>query len=355
MPDYKLNTSNHINNLVKLGVVIQKYLSGQLSDADISHEVFQTAINKSCVENGFFTESNIFYALRSIAMMLDEDNLLQWISRYSKSDRDESNRKTIGVVMAGNIPLVGFHDFLCVLISGNKFLGKLSHNDSLLLPALAQILIGIDSRYQDRISFTKDKIQGFDAVIATGSNNTSRYFEYYFGKYPHIIRKNRSSIAIIKGDETFEELCLLTEDMFMYFGLGCRNVSKIFVPTGYNFLLLTEACKQFADYIHHNNFRNNYDYYKTIFLMNNQAFIDGGFYILQENQLLHNPVSVFHYEYYSSISDVLKFIEGNKDNLQCIAGKMTEIAGIIPFGMAQKPQLWDYADNIDTLEFLFKL
>jgi hypothetical protein len=259
------------------------------------------------------------------------------------------------VVMAGNIPLVGFHDFLCVLISGNCFLGKLSRNDYYLLPTLAQILTSIDSRYKERITFTTDKIQGFDAVIATGSNNTSRYFEYYFGKYPHIIRKNRNSIAILSGHETPEDLAALTMDMFLYFGLGCRNVNKIFVPAGYNFFQLTEACKQFADYINHNNFRNNYDYYKTIFLMNNQSFIDGGFYILQENQLLHNPVSVFHYEYYIVISEVQSFIADNKENLQCIVGNMAEIPGIIPFGKAQKPHLDDYADNIDTIEFLLKL
>jgi hypothetical protein len=355
MPDQKFNIANHISNFIDLNVFIKNFLTGNLSASDKSGEALQMAIHKSCSENGFFTVSNVQFALSSIAMMLEEDNLRQWTGMYMELDTDERNRKTVGVVMAGNIPLVGFHDFLCVLISGNNFLGKLSRNDCFLLPALAQILIGIDSRYQDRIFFTLDKIQGFDAVIATGSNNTSRYFEYYFGKYPHIIRNNRNSIAIIKGDETYEELCSLTEDMFLYYGLGCRNVSKIFVPKGYNFSLLTEACKQFADYLHHNNYRNNYDYYKTIFLMNNMAFIDGGFYILQENQLLHNPVSVFHYEFYSGISDVLSFITDNKENLQCIVGKMTEIVGITPLGMAQRPQLWDYADNIDTVDFLLKL
>ena len=257
--------------------------------------------------------------------------------------------------MAGNIPLVGFHDFLCVLISGNKFLGKLSQNDPYLLPALSQILIEIDNRYQDYISFTTDRISGFDAVIATGSNNTARYFEYYFGKYPNIIRKNRNSIAVLSGNETKEELALLAEDMFLYFGLGCRNVSKIFVPTGYNFFLLTEACKQFAGFLNNNKFRNNYDYYKTIFLMNNQAFIDGGFYLLQENQLLHNPVSVFHYEYYPDRSHFIDFITENKENLQCIVANIPDLPEAIPFGSAQKPGLGDYADNIDTIEFLLKL
>ena len=326
-----------------------------MSETDTNRIGLHEAISKSCTENKFFTKNSIHSALSSIAEILEENKLVEWISGYRNFDSCKIPNKTIGVVMAGNIPLVGIHDFLCVLISGNRFLGKLPRNDCFLLPALANILTGIDKRYAEYIIFTADKIQGFDAVIATGSNNTSRYFEYYFGKYPHIIRKNRNSIAVINGHETEEELTALTEDMFLYFGLGCRNVSKIFVPAGYNFFRLTEACNQFSDYLNHNNFRNNYDYYKTIFLMNNQAFIDGGFYILQENKLLQNPVSVFHFEYYTDISEVQCFITDSKENLQCIVGNMAEIPGIIPFGKAQKPQLGDYADNIDTIEFLLKL
>lgn len=355
MSDYKSNTSNHIKNFTQLGIVITKYFSGSLPETDNSVTILNEAISRSCAENGFFTQGNVRYALQSIATMLDENSLTQWISNYPIEKVSEKSPKTVGVVMAGNIPLVGFHDFLCVLMSENKFLGKLSKNDRYLLPAIAEILIDTDNLYQKSISFTTEKIQGFDAIIATGSNNTSRYFEYYFGKYPNIIRKNRNSIAVLSGHETAEELILLVRDMFLYFGLGCRNVSKIFVPEAYNFFQLTDACKQFADYINHNNFRNNYDYYKTIFLMNNQAFIDGGFYLLQENQLLHNPVSVFHYEYYSDIAEVQNFIAANKENLQCIVGNITEIPQSTPFGKAQQPGLQDYADDVDTIEFLLKL
>jgi hypothetical protein len=355
MPDVKFKTSNHIKNFKCLSSVIQKYLSGKLHKTDFNYRLLQEAINISCKENGFFTKDSIYFALSSIADMLEEDNMEKWLCNYKNLYSNESNSRTIGVILAGNIPLVGFHDFLCVLISGNRFLGKMSTKDLYLFPALAKILICIDSRYADYINFTTDKLQGFDAVIATGSDNTARYFEYYFRKYPHIIRKNRKSIAVLRGNESYNELTSLSDDIFLYFGLGCRNVSKVFVPKNYNFTSLIEVCKRFTHYFNHTNYRNNYDYNKTIFQMNNQVFIDGGFYLLQENSLLNSPVSVIHYQYYSDTEELKSYIANNMDNLQCVIGNMVEIDGSIPFGRAQRPQIGEYPDNIDTIEFLLNL
>ncbi len=355
MQESKPYVSKHIDNFSKLRSVILDYLAGKLNQQEFYFTTLSSAVQKSCVDNGYFTENNIRYALNSIADIIQGKEMSKWLSYYELDDKPENISKKIGVVMAGNIPLVGFHDFLCVIVSGNQFLGKLSKQDRFLLPALADILMEIDRSYKAQISFTVDKIQGFDAVIATGSNNTARYFDYYFGKYPNIIRKNRNSIAILNGEETKEELTLLVDDMFLYFGLGCRNISKLFVPIGYDFKELIQASQKSSDYINHNNFRNNYDYYKTIFLMNNLPFYDCGFYLIQESPLLHNPVAVFNFEYYSSMNKIIDFINENSGNLQCIVGNRPEIAGVVKFGEAQKPGLMDYADNIDTLKFLLSL
>ncbi len=355
MPENKRHAEKHSKNFASLGSVLLNFLSGNLSTEDKNHSLLSTAIVNSCKENGYFTNDSIRYALKAIGEMLAQPKLATWANIYKLNRQFANSPKTIGVVMAGNIPLVGFHDFLCVLITGNHFLGKLSQQDRHLLPAIAEILIEIDRGYKHCIQFTQDKIQGFDAVIATGSNNTARYFEYYFGKYPHIIRKNRNSIAVLSGNETHDELNSLAEDMFLYFGLGCRNVSKLFVPEGYDFNRLANASASFSHYIDHNHFRNNYDYYKTIFQMNNLAFIDCGFFILQENPSLHNPVSVIHYENYSDEEQIRRFMDENHENLQCIIGNSFEVDGILPFGNAQKPQLSDFADNIDTLNFLLEL
>jgi hypothetical protein len=352
MPENKFNTETHIRNLAKLGSLLRAYLIGTMDDNDSVSIILDPAIKKSINENNYFTLENIRYALNAITEMLSEDKLKEWMSHYKAAYLSQKKPKTIGVVMAGNIPMVGFHDFLCVLITGNKFLGKLSQNDQYLLPALAEILFQIDKRYQDFISFTSGKISDFDAVIATGNNNSARYFEHYFGKYPHIIRKNRNSIAILDGNESRDELIGLANDMFLYFGLGCRNVSKLFVPSGYDFTMLIEASNIFVDYLNHNSFRNNYDYYKTIFQMNNIPIIDSGFFILQENELMQTPVAVYSYSFYSEPESIKNFISENYENIQCIVGNQNEIEGIIPFGQAQRPHLNDYADNVDTVQFL---
>jgi hypothetical protein len=251
--------------------------------------------------------------------------------------------------MAGNIPLVGFHDFLSVLISGNSIIAKTSSKDAELIIYLSEILCSINPGFRERIRFTDGLLTGFDAVIATGSDNSSRYFEYYFGKYPHIIRKNRNSIAVIDGTETDTELENLGIDIFSYFGLGCRNVSKAFLPEGYDFHTMIKNWDKFSDVINHNKFANNYDYNMAIYLVNKEKFLDTGYLLLKESTELSSPVSVLYYEFYNSVQTVSARINYLREKIQCVTGK-----NHLAFGKAQFPKLWDYADNIDTLDFLLK-
>jgi hypothetical protein len=264
--------------------------------------------------------------------------------------------KKVAVVMAGNIPLVGFYDFMCVLISGNIFIGKLSSQDKFLLPAIAKELTNIEPSVSKYIVFTEERLPAFVAVIATGSNNSSRYFEYYFGKYPHIIRKNRNSIAILNGKESKEDIDFLADDIFLYFGLGCRNVTKIFVPEGYDFTMLKKALRKYKDCLSmHSKYMNNYDYNKSIFLINQIPHTDLGFCLLKEDVSIASPISVLNYEYYINISDVINSISINRDNIQCLVAGKTYTNYTVPFGKSQQPELFDYADGVDTMEFLISL
>jgi len=257
--------------------------------------------------------------------------------------------------MAGNIPAVGFHDFLSVLLAGHHLLAKLSSDDQYLLPDIAEILINIEPSFNDHITFTLEKIQDFDAVIATGSNNTSRYFNYYFGKYPHIIRKNRNAIAVLGGNESRDELNGLAEDIFTYFGLGCRNVSRLFVPKDYDFKAFYEGIEGFSDIGNHHKYVNNYDYNKSVFLVNMEPHFDNGFLILKENAAIASPVSVMHYERYENLDEVNSFVSRESESIQCVVSALTEVQGSIRPGSAQHPKLWDYADGVDTLRFLLNL
>lgn len=305
--------------------------------------------------NGWFTEDNLQYALKSWSEALSEENIRQWISAYTIT---ETTPKTVALVMAGNIPLVGFHDFLSVLISGNKVLVKLSSNDKHLLPFLSSYLIAVEKGFNNYISFTEEKLEDFDAVIATGSNNTARYFDYYFGKYPNIIRKNRNSVAVLTGQETTEQLEGLANDIFRYFGLGCRNISKLYLPKDYNFDIFFKAMYSWKQVIHDSKYMNNYDYNKAVYLMSTNEsrgnLLDNEFMMLKEDPGFSSPISVVFYESYEDIDMVKKQLASEIENIQCIVSK----AGIdkeIDFGETQNPQLWDYADDIDTLDFLLKL
>jgi len=305
-------------------------------------------------QNPWFTESNLEYALTEIANSLSKENLEKWTSMYPTL-QNEQEAKRVGVITAGNIPLVGFHDFLSVLISGNKFVGKLSSKDDKLMPAVIKLLFDIEPKFKDYIFISENKLENFDAVIATGSNNSARYFEYYFGKYPHIIRKNRNSVAVLTGNETDEELQLLPDDIFLYFGLGCRSVSKLFLPDNYDLDNIFRNSLKYKEIINHNKYANNYDYNRAIYLMNLTEFKDNGIMLMKEDINMASPVSVVYFENYSKIDTVKQRLEIEKDSIQCIVTNKDIIPNAIPFGESQNPQLWDYADNIDTVEFLLNL
>jgi len=256
--------------------------------------------------------------------------------------------------MAGNIPLVGFHDFISVLISGNYLIVKQSSDDNQLLPVLAKILIKIEPSFAERIRFSNGKLENFDAIIATGSDNTARYFNFYFGKYPHIIRKNRNSAAVLTGKENQKELTLLGEDIFRYFGLGCRNVSKLFVPVGYSFDIFYESIADFVDVINHHKYRNNYDYFKSVYLVNRVTHLDNGFLILKQDESFASPPPVVFYEFYENQKQLNQLLDMKHEQIQCIVSIDNNIKNSILPGKAQQPELWEYADGIDTIGFLLE-
>lgn len=317
---------------------------------DLFFDDFESLIHASQHHNGWYTPQQVYFSVQSWANALSATKLDQWLARYTFV---EKNPKTVALILAGNIPLVGFHDFLSVLISGNKALVKLSSNDQQLLPFLAKYLVTVAPELSDFIAFTDGKLEHFDAVIATGSNNTARYFEYYFRDKPGIIRKNRNSVAVLTGKETRDELVKLGEDIFRYFGLGCRNVSKLFVPKGYDFKDFFEAMYDYRDLIDYEKYANNYDYNKAVFLMSRFNILDNGFLTIKEDAAYGSPISSVFYEYYDDVSDVTKRIEADRDQIQCVVSG--QIDHSVPFGKTQQPELWDYADDVDTMQFLLSL
>ena len=318
---------------------------------DAFFEPFVSLINQLHESNSWFKRDQLHFAFKSWSNALTNDNLTKWLSAYNLP---EDKLKTIGLILAGNIPMVGFHDILSVLISGNKALIKLSSNDALLIPVLLNYLSTVEPQFKDRYEITKDKLQNFDAVIATGSDNTARYFDYYFGKYPNIIRKNRNSVAVLNGSESKEDMLALGEDIFRYFGLGCRNVSKLFVPKDYNFDDFFGGLFQFKDILDDDKYTNNYDYNKAVFLMSNFKLLDNGFFTIKEDASYASPISSAFYEYYTDINEVDKKLKTDADKIQCIVSNDL-VLNSIAFGSTQKPELWDYADNVDTIDFLLSL
>ena len=308
---------------------------------------------KSGNHNPWFTDENIDFALTEISNSLHQENLEKWMSMYPQL-QNEQEAKRVGVITAGNIPLVGFHDFLSVLITGNIFVGKLSSKDDKLMPRVIKLLIEINPKFKKYITLSESKMENFDSVIATGSNNSARYFEYYFGKYPHIIRKNRNSVAVLTGEETDEELQLLADDIFLYFGLGCRSVSKLFLPDGYDLDYVFRNSLKHKNVINHNKYANNYDYNRVIYMMNKIEFKDNGIMLLKEDIAYASPVSVVYYENYSKPETVKKRLLSDNEMIQCIVSKESLIGNTVKFGETQKPKLWDFADNIDTIKFLIE-
>lgn len=305
--------------------------------------------------NGWFIEKNVRYMLAALGKSLTKVNLEKWIKPYEHGLEKDKKASTVGVVMAGNVPVVGFHDFLSVLISGNKILAKLSSDDSKLLPLIADLLIDIEPGFKEMVEYTSDRLTNFDAIIATGSNNTSRYFEYYFGKYHNIIRKNRNSIALITGDETDDDLHNLSRDIFMYFGLGCRNISHILIPEGYDLNNMLRIFSLNEEVTTNHKYFNNYEYNKAIYLVNSKKHFDTGNLLLTEDSSFSSPVSVLHYQYYNDIKLANRLLEVNSSKIQCVVTKSNLVKDAVPLGLSQSPQLLDYADGIDTMKFLINL
>ncbi|WP_324027586.1 acyl-CoA reductase [Maribacter sp. BPC-D8] len=345
-----------IEAFVKLGnflstfceLITSNTISDHLNDKWI--ERFKTEAVRAQHYNGWFSEENVVHAFQEWSNVLTQSNLENWLNAYDLNSNEE---KTVALIMAGNIPLVGFHDLLCVLVTGNKALVKLSSNDQKLIPLLIDYLIEIEPFFKDRVTFTKEKLENYDAVIATGSNNTARYFEFYFGKKPNIIRKNRNSVAVLTGKETTEELTALSEDIFRYFGLGCRSVSKIYIPKEYNIDTFFKAMFPYSDIINHNKYANNYDYNKAVYLMSEFKILDNGFLILKEEKSFGSPIASLFYEYYEDIPALKNYLHNEEDKIQCIVSSGV-IEGEILFGQTQKPSLNDYADGIDTVDFLLR-
>jgi hypothetical protein len=328
-----MNILQRINTLEALG----KFLMA-------NDEKLIAAKQKANIDNNFFTEDFINISLNKIVTQFLQKPLLEaWLSNYSIIEN--STPKKVGIVAAGNIPLVGFHDLLCVYLSGHLPVIKLSSKDT----ALMQVVIDFINQAAPIITVAP-MLKNCDAYIATGSNNTSNYFEYYFGKYPNIIRKNRTSVAILTGNETATELQALADDMLLYFGLGCRNVTKLYVPNNYNFEPLINACKTYLWMEHHNSWRNNYDYQLSIHVLNGAYYMSSGALLFTESMSLFSPIAQVHYEFYNDINIVDNELNSLQEQIQCIVG-----ATSISFGSTQTPSLNDYADSIDTMQFLIDL
>ncbi len=338
------------------------------------YEAFDEVVRSAHYRNGWFTEDNVRHMLKGLSVMLDADRLRDWLNRYPVSNgsspsateqptrlRSEASAgeatnnqkhapRTIGLILAGNVPLVGFHDLLCVLISGHRAHVKCSSDDAGLTPAVLTLLGCISPDLAARAVVSKGKLGDVDAVIATGSNNTARYFDHYFGHLPHIVRKSRTSVAVLDGSETEAELVALGEDLFRYFGLGCRNVSKLFVPRDFDLDRLFNAIFPWQHLAQHNKWANNYDYHKAIWLMDRVPLIENGFVLFKEDPALHSPLGSLYFAWYDDRSAVEVELMKQVDHIQCIIGH-----GHLPFGSAQSPGPQDYADGVDTMRFLSNL
>ena len=329
-----LSTEQRIGLLCRLG----EYMDGnELAWMDVQ--------DRAVGANQWFTPTHVSLAIDNIVNeFLQKDKLHQWVANYSVPSTD----KLVGIVMAGNIPLVGFHDFICGFVSGHKLLLKLSSKDEVLLKHLIAKLEEWEPEISEQVTIA-ERLNNCDAYIATGSNNTARYFEQYFGKYPHIIRKNRTSVAILDGTETDEDLALLADDVYLYYGLGCRNVTQVCVPRDYNFERLITIFNRHNDYADLNKYKNNYDYHLAIYLLNRVPYMSNESLLLVENDMPFSAVSVLHYKFYDKKEELINQLKQSEE-IQAIIGK-----GFIPFGDSQKPSLSDYADDVDTMAFLCEL
>jgi len=339
-----MNFNQRLEVLLSLG----NFIRGNI-ETDNFNQIFEQIYHK----NNWFTAENVKKSLMHIAdYYLEEQKLNQWLCKYNLQYSSEA--KTVGLTMAGNIPLVGFHDLLCCFISGNIAQIKLSHKDKVLLPFLINLIAEKFPEIKKYIVFV-ERLNKFDAIIATGSNQTASYFEYYFGKYPHIIRKNRNAVAILDGTESPGNLKLLSDDIFTYFGLGCRNVAKLFLPEKYNFDGFFKAIQHWQWLDNHYRYSNNYYYYKSIFLVNQTPHFDNNFLLVKEDKQFSPPPAMLFFEYYSDVEELKNELLTINDQLQVVVGERKYFPDAVSWGQSQYPELWDYSDNIDTLDFLITL
>jgi len=342
-------------NLEKRIAVFASLGKAMRSRVEQRDDSYETLCRQAYLKNNWFTKESIDSAMMAWSNVLTGEQITGWLKEYHIPGTFTG--KKIGVINAGNIPLVGLHDFIAVLVSGHYYLGKNASEDNLLLPYIASLLAETSPDFQNQFQFI-DRLTQFDAVIATGSNNSSRYFESYFSKVPHIIRKNRNGIALLDGNESKEDFEKLGTDIFQYFGLGCRNVSKLYVPQEYNFNSFFEAMYSFSEIMQHNKYMNNFDYNNAMLLMKQIPFLQNGFLIIREEERISSPISVVHYEKYSDIEQLAEILDKAEEQVQCVITKrelnLKSLLKdrVVDFGKAQFPALNDYADGVDTIEFL---
>lgn len=357
--------NGRISAFAKAGSLLTSYLNGKLGENKESDwkEKIDIALQTAEAKNPWFTQENLEYCLQQWSEALEKEKLESWLAPYHLQN---ISPQTVAIIAAGNIPLVGLHDVMTVILTGHRALIKVSGNDDVLLPLILDLAKSHLAELEDSYQFTKEKLEGYDAVIATGSDNTARYFEYYFGKKPHIIRKNRNSIAVLTGDESIEDMIALSEDVFRYFGLGCRSVSHLKIPRGYNFDRFFNGMYSKRDLINNRKYLNNYDYNKAVYLMSEFDCLDNEFLIIKEEENSYtSPIASLGYSYYENLDEVATEISSNQDELQCVVSSaetrhkmgLSNLTApqFVDFGMTQQPQLSDYADGVDTVDFLIGL
>ncbi len=341
-----MNLKQRINGFVQIGSFLERHINKQYHHSETQlHLGLEKLVETAAIYNHWFTPEYVNLSLKNLSTMLRKNEVELFCTPIL-----EKPAKTIAIVCAGNIPLVCFHDVLCVLLCGQRVLIKMSSDDNVLLPFILKLLVHYEAGFEEKILFATGKLSDFDAIIATGSNNTSNYLHYYFSKYPNIIRKSRTSIAVLDGTETSEDLKNLGHDIFDYYGLGCRNVSKVLVPNNYSFNHFFESIVDFGSVVNNKKYGNNYDYYRSIYLLESEKFLDNNFLILKESNQLFSPVSVLFYESFSTNNDIHEYIKNNQNSIQCVIGK-----DFIPFGYSQQPVISEFADKINTVDFLLNL
>ncbi|WP_088341218.1 acyl-CoA reductase [Robiginitalea sediminis] len=343
---------NIVKAIVTLGDELQRYLAPDRGPQPLENALqWDVLLEEVRIKNPWFTPEQVQFALGKWAAHFSEEALAYWLAPYPEAT---GKRLRVGLISAGNIPLVGLHDLLCILATGHTAIVKCASTDTLLLPFLVRRLAATAPEIDHQVSFTQGTLGDFDAVIATGSNNTSRYFEHYFSSKPHIIRKNRNSLAVLDGSESQDQLDSLADDVFRYFGMGCRSVSKLMVPKGYDFKEVFQAFYRFRSVTDHQKYANNYDYNKAVYLMSGAPMLDNGFLLLKEDNGLGSPIGTLFYQEYESREALLAYLEHHTEDLQCVVGP-SWVSASIPFGSSQEPGLADYADGVDTVDFLLKI